>query len=72
MKPEHNEGALVNLETYYSFPNTHDEKNVFRCFPGFVEVTDGDNSSRQRRLFEIKFQKALMTSLILQKQLKIQ
>jgi len=29
------EMALVNLETYYSFPNLSDEKNVFRYSPGF-------------------------------------
>jgi len=29
---------VVNPETYYSFPNIHDENNVFRYSPGFVEV----------------------------------
>jgi len=28
------EMALVNLETYYSFPNIHGENNVFRYSPG--------------------------------------
>jgi len=32
------EMALVNLETYYSFPNFSDENNVFRYSPGFIEV----------------------------------
>jgi len=31
------EMALVNLETYYSFPNMSDENNVFRYSPGFIE-----------------------------------
>jgi len=35
------EMALVNLETYYSFPNLSDEKNVFRYSPGF----DDDDST---------------------------
>ena len=34
--------ALVNLETYYSFPNLSDENNVFRYSPGFIEVGRGD------------------------------
>jgi len=40
--------ALVNLETYYSFPNLSDENNVFRYSPGFVEVSgigDEDDST---------------------------
>jgi len=36
------EMALVNLETYYSFPNLSDENNVFRYSPGFIEVGKGD------------------------------
>ena len=42
------EMALVNLETYYSFPNLSDENNVFRYSPGFVEVSgrcDEDDST---------------------------
>jgi len=30
------EMALVNLETYYSFPNISDENNVFRYSSGFI------------------------------------
>jgi len=44
------EMALVNLETYYSFPNLSDEKNVFRYSPGFVEV----DSTRQRQWVEVQ------------------
>ena len=33
--------ALVNLETYYSFPNLSDKKNIFRYSPGFIEVGRG-------------------------------
>jgi len=36
------EMALVNLETYYSFPNLSGENNVFRYSPGFIEVGRGD------------------------------
>jgi len=36
--------ALVNLETYYSFPNLFDENNVFRYSPG---------SSQQRQFVDI-------------------
>jgi len=48
--------ALVNLETYYSFPNISDENNVFRYSPGFVEVGRGDSndSTRQRQWVEIQ------------------
>jgi len=42
--------ALVNLETYYWFPNLADEKNVFRYSPGFI---DGD-SMRQREWVEVQ------------------
>jgi len=38
------EMALVNLETYYNFPNLSDENNVFRYSPGFIE----GGSKRQR------------------------
>ena len=44
------EMALVNLETYYSFPNMFDENNVFRYSPGFIE---GD-STRQRQWVEVQ------------------
>jgi len=44
------EMALVNLETYYSFPNLSDENNVFRYFPGFIE----DDSTRQRQWVEVQ------------------
>jgi len=44
------EMALVNLETYYSFPNLSDEKKVFRYSPGFIE----DNSTRQRQWVEVQ------------------
>jgi len=41
------EMALVNLETYYSFPNLSDENNVFRYSPGCIEVgrADKDDST---------------------------
>ena len=67
------EMALVNLKTYYSFPNLSDENNVFRYSPGFIEwgeVTrtpqhDKENGS------QFKFQKAVTISLTLQKQSKL-
>jgi len=50
--------ALVNLETYYSFPNLSDENNVFQYSPGF-EVGRGDrgggeDGSRQRQWVEVQ------------------
>jgi len=48
---------LVNLETYYSFPNLSDENNVFRYSPSFVEVSgrgDEDDSTRQRQWVEVQ------------------
>ena len=50
------EMALVNLETYYSFPNLPDENNVFRYSPGFIDVGRGDedDSTRQRRWVEVQ------------------
>jgi len=50
------EMALVNLETYYSFPSFSDENNVFRYSPGFIEVGRGDegNSTRQRQWVEVQ------------------
>jgi len=58
-RPRKYEMALLNLETYYSFPNLSDENNVFRCSPGFVEVGRGDrggveDDSRQRQRVEIR------------------
>jgi len=49
--------TLVNLETYYSFPNLSDENNVFRYSPGFVEVSgrgDEDDSTRQRQWVDVQ------------------
>jgi len=48
--------ALVNLETYYSFPNLSDENNVFRYSPSFTEVGRGDegDSTRQRHWVEVQ------------------
>ena len=48
------EMALVNLKTYYSFPNLSDENKVFRYSPGFIEVGRGDedDSTRQRQWVE--------------------
>jgi len=48
--------ALVNLETYYSFPNLSDENNVFRYSRGFIQVGRGDEdvSTRQRQWVEIQ------------------
>jgi len=43
------EMALVNLETYYSFPNLSDENNVFRYSPSFVEVVGGDEDDSTRQ-----------------------
>jgi len=50
------EMALVNLETYYSFPNLSDENNVFRYSPGFIEAGRGDedDSTRQRLWVEVQ------------------
>jgi len=50
------EMALVNLETYYSFPNLSDENNVFRYPPCFIEVGRGDegDSTRQRQWVEVQ------------------
>jgi len=50
------EMALVNLETYYSFPHLSDENNVFRYSPGFIEVGRGDedDSTRQRQWVEVE------------------
>jgi len=50
------EMTLVNLETYYSFPNMSDENNVFRYSPGFIEVGRGDEdeSTRQRQWVEVQ------------------
>ena len=47
------EMALVNLKTYYSFPNLSDENNDFRYSPGFIEVGRGD-SMRQRQWVEVQ------------------
>jgi len=48
------EMALVNLETYYLFPNLSDENNVFQYSPSFVEISgsggrgdEGDTGQRQ-------------------------
>ena len=48
--------ALVNLETYYSFPNLSDESNVLRYSPGFIEVGRGGegDSTRQRQWVEVQ------------------
>jgi len=50
------EMALVNLETYYSFPNLSDENNIFRYSPCFIEVGRGDegDSTRQRQWVEVQ------------------
>jgi len=49
------EMALVNLETYYSFPNFSDENNVFRYSSGFIEVGRGDeDDTRQRQWVEVQ------------------
>ena len=44
------EMALVNLETYYNFPNLSDENNVFRYSPGFIE----GGSKRLRQWVEVQ------------------
>jgi len=42
--------TLVNLETFYSFPNLSDENNVYRYSPGFTEVRrEDEDGSRQRQ-----------------------
>jgi len=50
------EMALVNLETYYSFPNLSAENNVFQYSPGFTEVGRGgeDDSTRQRQWVKVQ------------------
>ena len=50
------EMALVNLETYYSFPKLSDENNVFQYSPAFIEVGRGDegDSTRQREWVEVQ------------------
>jgi len=53
--------ALVNLETYYLFPNLSDDNNVFRYSPGFVEVSgrgDEDDSTRQRQWVAVQIPEA--------------
>ena len=49
--------ALVNLETYYSFPNLSDENNVFRYSPSFVEVSrrgDEGDLTQQKEWVEVQ------------------
>jgi len=68
------EMALVNLETYYSFPNFCDENNVSRYSPGFIEVGRGESRTTQHDKdngSKFKFQKEVTISLILRKQLKL-
>ena len=51
------EMALLNLETYCSFPNLSDENNVFRYCPSFVEISgrgDEDDSMRHRQWVEVQ------------------
>jgi len=50
------EMALVNPETYYSFPNLSDENNIFRYSPGFTEVGRGDkdDSTWQRQWVQVQ------------------
>ena len=53
------EMALVNLETYYAFPNIDSNNNIFRYSPGFVEVgrgdrDDGEDASRLRQWVDIR------------------
>ena len=50
------EMALVNLETYYSFPNLSDGNNVFRYSPGFIEAGRGDedDSTQQSQWVEVQ------------------
>ena len=64
------EMALVNLETYYSFPNLSDENNVFRYSPSFVEVGEVTRMTQRGKdnVLKFKFQKAVTISLILRKQ----
>ena len=62
--------ALVNLETYYSFPNLSDENYVFRYSPGSLrlgEVARATQHDKDNGL-KFKFQKAGTFSLILRKQ----
>ena len=48
--------VLVNLETYYLFPNLSDENNVFRYSSRFAEGGRGDegDSTRQREWVEVQ------------------
>jgi len=64
--------ALVNLETYYAFPNLSNENNLFRFSPGFVEVGSDDYHRDKDSGLTYAFLKALMIRLISQKQLKTQ
>jgi len=58
------EMALVNLETYYSFPNVSNENNFFRYSPGFIGATQHDKDTGLKFIFL----KVVMISLILWKQ----
>ena len=52
---------MVNLETYYLFPNLSDDNNVFRYSPGFIEVSgrgDEDDSTRQRQWVAVQIPEA--------------
>jgi len=61
------EMALVNLETYYSFPNLSDENNVFRYSPGFIE----DDSRRQKQWVEVQISEGSYDLIGIAKTIKI-
>jgi len=68
------EMALVNLETYYLFPNLSDENSVFRYFPGFVEVSgrgDEDDSMRQRQWVEVQISESSYNLIDIAETIKI-
>jgi len=51
--------ALINLETYYAFPNIDSSNNIFRYSRRFVEVgrgdrDDGEDASQQRPWVDIR------------------
>ena len=67
------EMALVNLETYYSFPKLSDENNVFQYSPAFIEVGRGDegDSTRQREWVEVQIQEGSYNLIDIAETIKI-
>jgi len=68
--------TLVNLETYYAFPNIDSSNNIFRYSPGFVEVgrgdrDDGEDASRQRQWVDIHIPEGSYDVIDIAKTIKI-